>query len=89
MNSLNHKPLTKLGFENSGIYCDPRTGECYGEVEDAADVKTAIDPVCQMEVAKENAAYQSDYAGERYYFCSADCQHEFDQNPSQYVGRAA
>jgi len=50
---------------------------------------TKIDPVCQMEVEVEGAKYVSELKGEKYYFCSAGCQHEFEENPSQYVHEEA
>jgi len=46
---------------------------------------TRIDPVCKMEVDVESAEFVTDYAGEKYYFCSAGCQHEFEKNPEQYI----
>ena len=46
---------------------------------------THRDPVCNMEVDERNAAGQSQYLGETYYFCSEDCKEKFDRNPEQYV----
>ena len=43
------------------------------------------DPVCNMEVSEPDAAGQSQYDGETYYFCSASCKERFDQNPQQYA----
>lgn len=73
------------GFQNSRNYCDPVSGECYGDVEKENGMTTKIDPVCQMEVEVENAKYVSEYAGEKYYFCSAGCQREFEENPAGYL----
>jgi YHS domain-containing protein len=38
-----------------------------------------------MEVKVEGAQYVSDYAGEKYYFCSAGCQKAFEEHPEKYV----
>ncbi|MFQ6002822.1 MAG: HAD-IC family P-type ATPase, partial [Candidatus Zixiibacteriota bacterium] len=42
------------------------------------------DPVCGMEVTKEEAAATSTYEGKVYYFCSKNCRERFDQNPVKY-----
>ncbi|MDP3024892.1 MAG: copper ion binding protein, partial [candidate division Zixibacteria bacterium] len=44
-----------------------------------------LDPVCGMEVEKEEAAGSSTYKGETYYFCSLHCKEEFDKNPEKYL----
>lgn len=44
-----------------------------------------IDPVCGMEVDPENAAYQSQYIGQKYYFCSSGCKDSFDHEPARYA----
>lgn len=46
-----------------------------------------VDPVCGMQVNGEQAAGQSEYLGEKYYFCSQDCKNKFDQRPESYVVR--
>jgi P-type Cu+ transporter len=46
---------------------------------------TQRDPVCNMEVSKEDAAGESQYQGQSYYFCSQSCKNKFDQNPQQYA----
>lgn len=50
---------------------------------------TQRDPVCNMQVDEQNAAGQSDYAGQTYYFCSENCKEKFDQNPQQYAKQGA
>ena len=47
------------------------------------------DPVCGMQVDEQNAAGQSDYQGQTYYFCSQGCKTKFDQNPEQFAGKSA
>jgi Cu+-exporting ATPase len=44
-----------------------------------------IDVVCGMTIDPVKAAGQSQYAGKRYYFCSASCKAKFDANPQQYA----
>lgn len=43
------------------------------------------DPVCGMEIKKDDAAAVRTYDGRDYYFCSADCEAQFVQNPEHYV----
>ena len=42
------------------------------------------DPVCGMQVDEENAAAQSTYEGQTFYFCSEGCKEKFDQNPEKH-----
>jgi len=44
-----------------------------------------IDPVCGMEVTKENAACSVDFKGRTYYFCAQSCKDDFTANPGQYL----
>lgn len=44
-----------------------------------------IDPVCGMNVETENAQYTAEYLGKTYYFCSASCKSDFEQNPVYYL----
>lgn len=43
------------------------------------------DPVCGMKMKAAEAKFKSEYAGQTYYFCSADCKAKFDQAPEKYV----
>lgn len=45
------------------------------------------DPVCGMQIKREDAAHSSDYQGQTYYFCSQRCKQRFDKNPSQFAGQ--
>jgi YHS domain-containing protein len=47
------------------------------------------DPVCGMDVDPKQAAGQSDYQGQRYYFCSAGCKKAFDKEPAKYTDKQA
>jgi Cu+-exporting ATPase len=44
-----------------------------------------LDPVCKMEVNPASAEAQSEYEGQTFYFCSAECKRKFDANPQQYL----
>ena len=43
------------------------------------------DPVCKMQVTITDNALHTDYASERYYFCSQHCLDRFEANPSAYL----
>jgi P-type Cu+ transporter len=44
-----------------------------------------IDPVCGMEVNPASAEAQSEYGGQTFYFCSAECKQRFDAEPQRYI----
>lgn len=43
------------------------------------------DPICGMNVNTKNAEYQSEYRGEKYYFCCSGCLEKFESEPVDYV----
>ncbi|MFC1988797.1 YHS domain-containing protein [Chloroflexota bacterium] len=45
----------------------------------------AIDPICKMEVDKNQAVATSEYMGQKYYFCAVGCKRVFDQDPEKYL----
>jgi Cu+-exporting ATPase len=45
----------------------------------------AIDPVCGMTVEEDEAAATADYQGKTYYFCSAGCKKDFEEDPEAYL----
>jgi Cu+-exporting ATPase len=45
----------------------------------------AIDPVCGMDVPDAKAAGKSEHGGKTYYFCSVECQEEFEDDPESYL----
>ena len=47
-----------------------------------------LDPVCGAQVEQDSAIAESEYLGVRYYFCSMDCKHKFDQRPEAYVHKS-
>ncbi len=46
---------------------------------------TVTDPVCGMIVEREEAAGESEYQGQTYYFCCEECKELFDDDPTNYV----
>ena len=49
-------------------------------------IRTALDPVCEMEVRPEQAAAVAMFEGHRVYFCSENCYEEFLDTPHRFVG---
>jgi YHS domain-containing protein len=47
------------------------------------------DPVCKMDLDSDTAEFQSTFAGKKFYFCSEDCQEEFDDRPADYASATA
>lgn len=45
---------------------------------------TTIDPVCGMAVDPQNAAAHARYEERDYYFCSTECERDFNRNPARY-----
>ena len=45
----------------------------------------ARDPVCGMKVDEWSATLVSDYADQRYFFCSRRCKERFDAAPAEWV----
>jgi xanthine dehydrogenase accessory factor len=50
---------------------------------------TAIDPVCGMTVDIATARYTHVHAGQTYYFCTARCQQQFEQDAAKYLASDA
>ena len=46
---------------------------------------TVIDPVCGMEISREDAVGSYVYKGQEYFFCNPSCLENFRANPSQYL----
>ncbi len=47
---------------------------------------TVIDPVCGMEISREDAVGSCVYETQEYFFCNPSCLENFRANPSQYLG---
>ena len=76
--------LIPLGGSD-GAYCDLETGECYPATTSEDSAKTAVDPVCKMEVAIATAQYKTSFQGQTYYFCSTACLQAFEIEPQRYL----
>jgi len=48
-----------------------------------------VDPVCGMEMKKEDATTSTSYDGEVYYFCAFQCKEEFDRSPASFARKVA
>ena len=53
----------------------------------AATGTGVVDPVCGMTVDPETSKHRSDYRGNTYHFCSADCRTKFEAAPHQYLDK--
>ncbi len=51
-------------------------------------IRTALDPVCEMEIRPEDAVAIARFEGHRVYFCSENCYEEFLDLPHSFVGWA-
>lgn len=46
-----------------------------------------IDPVCKMVIDSDKAVADSEYKGQKYYFCAKGCKIAFDKDPEKYVDK--
>lgn len=46
-----------------------------------------VDPVCGARLYEAKATEKTGYAGEMYYFCSADCRIKFEEDPGHFIGQ--
>lgn len=51
-------------------------------------IKTALDPVCDMEIRPEDAVAIERFEGHRVYFCTENCHEAFLDLPHSFVGWA-
>ena len=56
--------------------------------EDAARLKTVLDPVCGMTVDPEKTLHHATHEGVHYHFCSAGCLSKFTADPAKYFTSA-
>jgi Cu+-exporting ATPase len=52
----------------------------------SSGAKTAVDPVCGMNVDPHATAHRAEHQGHPYYFCSAGCRSKFVADPQKYLG---
>jgi RND family efflux transporter MFP subunit len=55
----------------------------------ASTARTAVDPVCGMDVEIATARLKSEHKNKTYYFCNESCKREFDSAPDRFVKTAA
>ena len=69
---------------------DNRSGGGEGPAHPSSATRTVIDPVCGMEISREDAVGSYVHEGQEYFFCNPYCLENFRANPSQYLspGRA-
>lgn len=48
----------------------------------------SADPVCGAKVDEAEGAPRTNFEGLTYYFCSKECQRQFEQAPGKYLGRS-
>jgi YHS domain-containing protein len=53
-------------------------------IEDFDD-EIVTDPVCGMRLARGRAAATADFRGHPYFFCAAECQQQFLQEPAKFI----
>jgi adenylate cyclase len=64
----------------------PQLIPVYRVVEPSAHARRLeIDPVCRMAVSTDLAESSRKRRGTVYYFCSAECRRQFDQEPRRYI----
>ncbi|HWB87271.1 MAG TPA: YHS domain-containing protein [Bryobacteraceae bacterium] len=47
----------------------------------------SVDPVCGEKV-DERKGLKTGYAGDLFYFCSPECQRQFEEDPGSYIGQS-
>ena len=64
---------------------DSRKSVVEGLDHQASTTGTVIDPVCGMEISREDAVGSYLHEGQEYFFCNPSCLENFRANPSQYL----
>jgi Cu+-exporting ATPase len=64
---------------------DNRKSALKGSAHPASASGTVIDPVCGMEISREDAVGSYVHEGQEYFFCNPSCLENFRANPSQYL----
>jgi YHS domain-containing protein len=67
----------------------PEPVPVYAAVNATAGTKELeIDPVCRMAVDPADAAATRRWRGASYYFCSAECERSFEQDPRRHIANS-
>ena len=56
-----------------------------GPAHQTSASRTVIDPVCGMEISREDAVGSYVHQGQEYFFCNPPCLENFRANPAQYL----
>jgi Cu+-exporting ATPase len=56
-----------------------------GTAHPASAGGTVLDPVCGMEISRQDAVGSYVHEGQEYFFCNPSCLEKFRANPSQYL----
>lgn len=64
---------------------DNRESVREGTPHPASASGTVLDPVCGMEISREDAVGSYVHEGEEYFFCNPSCLENFRANPNQYL----
>jgi len=57
-------------------------------MQDSMSIEMVTDPVCGMQIKKEDAVATTEYNDKTYYFCMEEDKKAFDENPGKYVNKA-
>ena len=68
-----------------GKQTDSRDQPPQGAMPQASTSGTIIDPVCGMEISREDAVGSYVYEGQEYFFCNPSCLENFRASPSHYL----
>jgi xanthine dehydrogenase accessory factor len=60
-----------------------------GPAEAPAAARTAVDPICHMDVEIAGARHTADVGGTTYYFCCAHCRATFLKDPGAFLASPA
>jgi len=88
-------PMSKVDEKAIGSWIDRKIGDfldAYLRLEVLDHYQSdnlTIDPVCKMSVNRIHAPAKMEHGGKIFYFCVAECQQKFAENPEQYIGKLA
>ena len=64
-------------------------GGCSGKTIFCEEEFMAIDPVCGMKIDETRTEFHTQFAGKKYFFCSEECQTEFENRPDEFATATA
>lgn len=86
-NAGSHRDAIRMPFGEFQRLVQPTVAEFGTKSQAGGHHRTAMaDPVCGLDLTRQNAWGRSEFKGETYYFCSQRCKMEFDDNPDIYSG---